>query len=1048
VKKLNLDRLLLILRRFHQAIKSQGISLEAKPARYLRDIPSEKRKATEGNLQTILLGVEEAHQSEKAKRLLMKIAGEAQFTAFDDWNLFRANILELFSPSPAVESVSSTAHDFACLAERWSAILKNQPRWSKVATLYGEPIPIQDLYVELYLTEEEPIERGGHSAEAYFEEQLHSSTDNIKSLESIIARIQHRALIIGPPGSGKSTLSKWVCHFLQRQFSDFHLLPILVQLRDFAGELLNNPNLSIPEFFLKSYCGYPVEIIRELLPLFSPGQANRILFILDGWDEVPTEMHSQMAAAIEKTSLSGKILVTSRPSGSPLKIATHADFVCRLGSLTHFAIRTLVNRLCRNLGREERAFQLLEQIEHYPQLRRLAGNPFSLTLLTQFACTTDTPISELRNSTDLFSQAVEMIRRDHNALPHLPELGQRDLAELGQIAFDLSFAQSGKTISFSPDDLSSGGLDFPDGSLARSRFLTKTSELDELFCFLHLQLQEFFAGQTLSDLSPAELEILLQEKGMSWEFLEEWRFAAGTLDPDSSAGRTFWRYWLEQLEKPDLFNGVFCYFAYLLAEAPQAIRENYQESVSQKLWHGVIEDGWRDPSIQALVALNPYFLAKMLKESRCADTLKRVFSLMPQGLQDSTGLTEWLSMTEEVSWMLGTQAPSLLPPKNLEAIRSIIRDPGAPIASRYDAFQMISGYLDEVSIDDATALLHSEDESVYTEAAHRLGKIGGSEAAMILSKKLISESKQKRPRIGITSPLVDALSASAFSALEAHSRDYLLRHLHPENPDHPTTKYCLEALRQCPLGNEAEPIVQILESDTDQLVRQAAANALARCSSPRIIDRCIEVAKNTENTQLQSILLRCLVFGKPDLRNHFDWIMTQLEAPEKGAWVHSPLFELLKSSHLNSSQSERLSRLILPTLRNLDADRFPERDYSHLGAISLLKGEDLKEAQTILRRILSGPEEDLSNRHQAIEPLAGIPSPENTICLVETLRILRSSEHRQSNDSYFERSLIRAVLRVSPESLFAEGWTLKDQPRDTLFLELREWSETSLHLIH
>ena len=100
-----------------------------------------------------------------------------------------------------------------------------------------------------------------------------------------------------------------------------------------------------------------------------------------------------MVAAIERVSLVGKLLVTYRPSGAPAIVAAHADVVCKVGSLSDFAIRSLVFKICRQLGKTEQSLRLLKQIEHYPQLR---SNPFTLTLLTQFACHSKAPIEELR----------------------------------------------------------------------------------------------------------------------------------------------------------------------------------------------------------------------------------------------------------------------------------------------------------------------------------------------------------------------------------------------------------------------------------------------------------------------------------------------------------------------------------------------------------------------------------------------------------------------------------------------------------------------------
>ena len=138
-----------------------------------------------------------------------------------------------------------------------------------IPTLYGKPIPIRELYAELYLVDDDAKPSDEDPVEAYFQQQDQQVTGKTQAIESVLAKIQQRAVFIGAPGSGKSTLSKWVAQHLIDEHPHLKIFPVLVQLRDFAQALETDSYLPLIRFFLQDYCGYETNALNQLESLFS-----------------------------------------------------------------------------------------------------------------------------------------------------------------------------------------------------------------------------------------------------------------------------------------------------------------------------------------------------------------------------------------------------------------------------------------------------------------------------------------------------------------------------------------------------------------------------------------------------------------------------------------------------------------------------------------------------------------------------------------------------------------------------------------------------------
>src|SRR5262249_36067390 len=138
---------------------------------------------------------------------------------------------------------------------------------------------------------------------------------------------EHRAVVLGDPGTGKTTLLRYLAYSLaQGQIANFQpeiigrtpeladCLPVYIRIGEYAQHLQANPQAPLDAFA-------PLSRQVRQLPLFDTllndamGQ-GRVLFLLDGLDEIiETGQRREIARRIEEFArdhLQCRMIVTSR----------------------------------------------------------------------------------------------------------------------------------------------------------------------------------------------------------------------------------------------------------------------------------------------------------------------------------------------------------------------------------------------------------------------------------------------------------------------------------------------------------------------------------------------------------------------------------------------------------------------------------------------------------------------------------------------------------------------------------------------------------------
>jgi hypothetical protein len=287
-------------------------------------------------------------------------------------------------PSEAV-SPSGPVLDFtAAEAERQCAVglgmwfdqLGSSPRWRFLpGVVPGEaPAPIEKVYVELFAISdqavderhEEDIERPQRLSRRFLANKY-----PVVSVPTMVARTMQCCVVMGEPGSGKSTLIQWLAWATyQQQIPDFDAA-LVVKLSAFATALDAEPTLSILEFFFDGL-GSKIDDWRPAAYWLRrvAGEGHRFLLLLDGWDEVSANQRERVRERILAEEPYFVTVITSRPSGLPrqLNSGERVDFYQIAGPASG-AIENLVRNLLAVQGHTELFEPILERIRDEADLR-------------------------------------------------------------------------------------------------------------------------------------------------------------------------------------------------------------------------------------------------------------------------------------------------------------------------------------------------------------------------------------------------------------------------------------------------------------------------------------------------------------------------------------------------------------------------------------------------------------------------------------------------------------------------------------------------------
>lgn len=759
-----------------------------------------------------------------------------------------AGAVEAFGPQTPPEDLALRL-ELRPLLETWPRRLLHDPVWATVeAPLPGmNPLPLDEAWVDLQVMDpgDWPVLAGLESLRSLLDQRYEERRWQSEPLALVLEKLNGVAAFIGPPGSGKTTLLKWIARRLIQEPDSRYLLPLFVPLRRYVLWSRNGGETGLLRFALQE-CGVQrpeqralwIQILNEMAGTWR----ERVLVLLDGWDEVPVEEREPLLQELRDVAYGFSILVTSRPAAFPSRLT--ASHVYEVSDLAPDSIDALIRRWFRSVGEPERAEPLLHHLDQHPDLRRLARNPFLLTLLCGISREAhrreglDLPSTRA----ELYEQTLRFIYAHHaERYPEAPA-GADQQRQIERLAlWLLDEAPGAPRFVFGHRDVidSGGDPDLLPRVLKPSRLLSQLGPDDETHHFLHATFQEYLAAGAL-EREPSD-QAILRLRGhvheATWQ--EVFHFLAAKPGPLREA---FWQEVSALASRPDRFGLVLARLARWVAAAgaQDGGTALLRRDLRELLWPFVERITASRIWVEAYAELDASGFVRRVDEAiqkadpRLRARLQRALTRVRNPTASQSLVEQILSDDPHKAAVAATQLRLRINSAGLDRLREAVGDSRRSVTMRQQAIQALGYSRDPTSVPLLIRIAETES-NLAGEVTCALGRIGGRDATIGLVAML------ERPDSGLQYSVVRALG----DMRDALARDALLDEIARRPADDPLIVPILNALAEIPIHRGAELIVNLLASETPE-VRRAAAWALAEGNGPGVFEGLVTAASDPD----------------------------------------------------------------------------------------------------------------------------------------------------------------------------------------------------------
>jgi NACHT domain len=740
-------------------------------------------------------------------------------------------------------------------------------RWTRLpSSVPGEsPVEIEKVYVELYAIPETDtnIELANLALPHRMARQHLSNQYPVVDVPTMLARTLDRCVVIGEPGSGKSTMTQWLAWAVHGGKCPDFKAALVVKLGAFARELAENPDVSVVEFFFQSLrtkiddWREPADALRRIA-----AERRDFLLLLDGWDEVPVPQREAVRERIAAEYDYFVTVVTSRASGLPhqLQEGDRVD-VYRIAGLAERSRDELARKLVAAQGHPELIEPVLHRIRSEPDLREMAANPFLLGLLVRVLSRSDSSNVPLRTLADVYRQVTNWVKDQYNQFrADDAKLIADHIVGLRRLSHWLLFGPGRPRYVFSRQELSESmfGSEEP---VRRSRFVDQTDPVYDEYAFLHATLQEYFAAAHADNLSNSELDDFLDRAFRSYSRLIVLEFLAGGHGAAAARCRQRCVLWLQDRDR---FGQTALRIA-RMAGAGRWPEDALVQSVRDELWTAIRANhdlALTKLAVEALAELDATGLARRARATTGLDNwaIQCIVDAVPASVARDEQLDELLS--GEWRDYAGFDARGGATHQDFDAIRAVLENPSSAEDDLREA-AIHAGAAGDASLVPPLVNLLSEDfrfPAVQETVLDSLGAIGGREAVDALVGVVLGMPRLTKDAVTAAIGVLRHYGHNK-KALDPVGRDRLLRRLCVVPADAGKTEPILRALQACPIREGDAVIEQIAVDGTASAgVRATAVFALMGVVDRSRLQRLIRtIASEPLGEVVDAMLLLALI---------------------------------------------------------------------------------------------------------------------------------------------------------------------------------------------
>jgi hypothetical protein len=808
----------------------------------------------------------------------------------------------LFATRPAISDPMQLCLNGLAL---WQDRLRHGPQWKYLNSVVPgeEPIPIDDVFVELFATFDVPTLAGTDGARRV-SRQLLAAQCPVVSVSTMAARTLERCVVLGEPGSGKSTMMHWLARSVAMgrcpDFDD----AILVKLSAYSDRLLIKPNLTPVDFFLESLgidppsrrprdWGAVAQCLRQ-----QAKDSHRCLLLLDGWDEVPLNCRERVKTFIQWEQPYFVVVITSRPSGQPHQLGgvARTDFY-RIAGLSPRATRELSANLLRAIRHPELTATIVDHIEDSADLQELATNPFLLGLLVRVLVRTLRTNCIPQTSAEVFEQIVAWIEEQYRSLPESVDcqLTWDQIAALQRLSLNKLFEDTRSPYLFKLSELNEHLQGGNADAVRKSRFVNRVHPIYDEYAFLHATFQEYFAAVRASKLKKAQFNKVIEKSFSSASRLIVLEFVAGLCNRRARLLEERAAQWLDSADR-------FLQVVHRVARVAAAGRWAFDREGSvanrarRELWREITtsdDHASIEAAVESFAMLDPTGLCRLVGQAGNISTwaLNCMVSSLPSTILRKERLIDLLPG----AWSdyAGVELRQEVTDEELVAMRSKLEDRKATAEDRIEAARFLGAVQDSGSAATLAGLIGDQlaPPELREAAVDGIASIGGRAAVDALVGIVTGEIPSSTGGRRIASAALRNTRGSR-KVLDPSGRDRLLRHLATSGDDEQTA-YILTALEGHPIRDGGDIIADIvLNRALPESVRNQAARVLATVVDVDEVQRAVASISGETSRDALNILLE--VAADRRLSVDLQWIQARIDSCRDRVELHRLLSSFVR----------------------------------------------------------------------------------------------------------------------------------------------------------